>query len=273
MYKVLLVEDEEMIRRGLRYTFDWLAADCIVVGEAENGEEGLASMGALRPDIIIVDVNMPLMDGITMIEQSQLQGLQPCSYIILSGYDEFRIAKQAIGLGVSEYLLKPLEQEQLSSALERAKQQVNMRVQYEALMHHAAASGEERLKPLVQFPDKASRYVGKMLQYIQSSYAEKISIQDLVEQLQVSATYLNRVFKSETTYTFHDFLNRFRIQQAMDRLKSGEDKIYTIAEEVGFSDYKYFITIFKKYAQCTPGQYQEQFGRSVNSASQLTGSV
>ncbi|RXZ84859.1 response regulator [Paenibacillaceae bacterium] len=262
MFKVLLVEDEEMIRRGLRYTFDWLEAGCIVVGEAENGEDGLRQFKALEPQIVIVDVNMPLMDGITMIERSQAEpGAKPCSYIILSGYDEFRIAKQAIRLGVTEYLLKPLEQDQLRGALERAKQQVRMKKQYEVMLSSAGAGSGERLAPLVAIPDKTSRYVAKILAYIQEHYADRISIQDLVERLNVSATYLNRVFKSETTYTFNDFLNRYRIQQAMDKLKSGEEKIYTIAVDVGFSDYKYFITIFKKYANCTPGQYQEQFGQ------------
>ncbi|MEK8129067.1 response regulator [Paenibacillus filicis] len=258
MFKVLLVEDEELLRKGLRYTFDWLQAGCIVVGEAENGEAGLQQIAALKPDIVIVDVNMPLMDGITMIERNA--SADACSYIILSGYDEFRLAKQAIGLGVTEYLLKPLEQEQLLSALERAKQQVQMKKSYEAMLSTSSGGDEEMYASLMKMPGKSSRYVAKMLDYVQEHYADKISMQDVVDHLGLSATYLNQKFKSETTYTFNDFLNRYRIQRAMDMLKRGEGKIYTIAADVGFKDYKYFISIFKKYAGCTPGQYQERFG-------------
>ncbi|WP_223069138.1 response regulator transcription factor [Paenibacillus caui] len=261
MFKVLLVEDEEMIRKGLRHTFDWLQAGCIVIGEAENGEEGLDRIRTLKPDIIIVDVNMPLMDGITMIERSMQGGV--CSYIILSGYDEFGLAKQAIRLGVTEYLLKPVEQEQLFGALERAKQQVEMKKKYEAILSATSVGDEEIYASLMKLPSKSSYYVSKMIEYVQEHYPDKISINDLVNRLGISATYLNRKFKSETTYTFNDFLNRYRIQQAMDKLRDGEEKIYTIATDVGFKDYKYFIAIFKKYANCTPGQYQERFGFRV----------
>lgn len=98
--------------------------------------------------------------------------------------------------------------------------------------------------------------------FIQDHYAEKISIQDLVDKLDMSATYLNQKFKAETSHTFNEFLNRYRIQQAMRRLKLGEDKVHVIASEVGFKDYKYFSLIFKKYANCTPTQFQEFFNKS-----------
>jgi len=259
MYKVLLVEDEEMIRKGLRFTFDWLGADCVVIGEAENGEEGLEKIRLLKPDIVIVDVNMPLMDGISMIEHSTAEA--SCSYIILSGYNEFRLAKDAIRLGVTEYLLKPLEQDQLQSALGRAKEQVEMKRGYAEMLTRRDGHIEKTQASVVQLPSKSSHYVSKMIQYVQEHYAEKIGIQDLVKLLGVSATYLNTKFKSETTYTFNDFLNRYRIQRSMELLQRGEDKVYAIAVDTGFKDYKYFIAIFKKYADCTPGQYQEKYGR------------
>ncbi|WP_042167918.1 response regulator transcription factor [Paenibacillus gorillae] len=269
MFKVLLVEDEEMIRKGLRFTFDWVGADCIVVGEAENGEDGLRQIQALRPDIVIVDVNMPLMDGITMIERSVDEAA--CSYIILSGYDEFRLAKEAIRLGVTEYLLKPLEQEQLLAALNRAKSQVEMKRQYAAMKTAGNGAGESLQASVVKLPGKSSRYVSKMIQYVQEHYAEKIGIKDLVEKLEVSATYLNQKFKSETTYTFNDFLSRYRIQKAMELLQRSDEKVYAIAADVGYKDYKYFIAIFKKYAGCTPSYYQENFGRGAKESRDTKG--
>ncbi|MEC5341055.1 response regulator [Brenneria populi] len=259
MFKVLLVEDEEMIRKGLRYTFDWLAAGCIVVGEAENGESGLHYIRTLQPDIVVVDINMPLMNGISMIERSE-QNAAVCSYIILSGYDEFGLAKQAIRLGVTEYLLKPLDQEQLADALERAKRQIEIKQRYAAMLNAASSGDEDIQTSLMKLPHHTSHYVAKAIEYIQENYAAKISINDLVTRLSISAAYLNRKFKNETTYTFNDFLNRYRIGRAMDLLKRGDRKIYLIASDVGFKDYKYFIAIFRKYADCTPGQYQERFG-------------
>ncbi len=257
MYKVLLVEDEEMLRKGLRYTFDWLAADCVVAGEAGNGVEGREQILAIQPDIVLVDVNMPLMDGIAMIEATRKEA--SCSYIILSGYDEFRLAQSAISLGVTEYLLKPLEQEQLAAALGRAKEQVDLKRQY-ARMNAAAVEQSSHLASVVRLPAKSSRHVAQMIRYVQEHYAERIGMHHLVEELGVSATYLNGIFKKETSYTFNDFLNRYRVQSAMDRLKDGQAKVYAVAAEVGFKDYKYFISIFKKYAELTPSQYQELYG-------------
>lgn len=259
MFKVLLVEDEEMIRRGLRYTFDWLMADCVVIDEASNGEEGLAKIKQLKPDIVIADVNMPLMDGITMIENSLEEA--SCSYIIISGYDEFHLAKKAIHLGVSEYLLKPLDQNQLFDALVRAKNQIELKRQYDIIKKNAFQIDEALSASMMDGKTKTSKYVSQMIAYIQQHYAEKISIQDLVTKLGISSTYLNQKFKSETSYTFNDFLNRYRIQKAMDQLQAGESKVYNIASDVGFKDYKYFISIFKKYANCTPSQFQDHFNQ------------
>lgn len=257
VFKVLLVEDEDMIRKGLRYTFEWLKADCVIIDEAVNGVEGLAKIKELKPDIVIADVNMPLMDGITMIEKSMED--TTCSYIIISGYDEFHLAQKAVHLGVSEYLLKPLDQNQLFEALKRAKAQVELKKKYEIIKNNTAQIDEVLSVSLMTGRTKASKYVMKMIEYIQANYAEKISIQDLVIQLGLSSTYLNQKFKSETSYTFNDFLNRYRIQKAMDLLKTGEGKVYTIASDVGFKDYKYFISIFKKYANITPTQFQDRF--------------
>ncbi|MDZ4957244.1 response regulator, partial [Clostridium perfringens] len=86
MYKVLIIEDEEMIRKGLIYTYEWEEQDLIVVGEAENGIEGLEKIESLKPDIVIVDVNMPIMTGIQMLEKSV--GKYIFSAIILSGNPE-----------------------------------------------------------------------------------------------------------------------------------------------------------------------------------------
>ena len=99
MYRVLLVEDEDIIRRGLLFAVDWLRSDCVVVGEAVDGADGLQKIAELTPDIVITDVKMPYLDGLGMLEQSRGSGYEA---IILSGYDEFSYAKKAISLDVAE---------------------------------------------------------------------------------------------------------------------------------------------------------------------------
>ena len=116
MLKVLLVEDENLIRRGLAFQMNWTDVGCVLVGEAASGEEGLEQIEALHPDIVITDIRMQDMDGLDMIRRGQ----EICSFrsIILSGYSEFDYAQKAIRLGVLEYLLKPVDKDRLSAALD-----------------------------------------------------------------------------------------------------------------------------------------------------------
>ena len=102
MLKVLLVEDEDLIRRGLRFQMDWTAAGCVVADEAASGREGLEKIGLLRPDVVVTDVRMPDMDGLEMLKRGLEVG--PFDAIVVSGYGEFDYAQQAIRLGVAEYL-------------------------------------------------------------------------------------------------------------------------------------------------------------------------
>ena len=117
MLKVLLVEDENLIRRGLQYKMDWTEVNCVVVGEAATGQEGLTQIKALRPDIVITDIRMPDMDGLEMLREGR--AVCPFHAIIISGYGEFDYAQQAIRLGVAEYLLKPVDVNELKNCLRR----------------------------------------------------------------------------------------------------------------------------------------------------------
>lgn len=95
MYRVLLVEDEEIIRKGIRYSVPWEECGCSVVGEAENGAVGEEKIAELQPDIVITDITMPVKNGLEMIADTR----EKFNYIaiILTGYSEFEYAQQAIG--------------------------------------------------------------------------------------------------------------------------------------------------------------------------------
>lgn len=98
LYRVLIVEDEEIIRLGLKSTIDWLSMQCNVVGLAKDGVEGLKLIEELQPDIVIADICMPRMNGMDMIEQAQSKA--SFRSIILTSYSEFEYAKRAISIHV-----------------------------------------------------------------------------------------------------------------------------------------------------------------------------
>lgn len=109
---ILVVDDEYLVRVGIRQTINWEAYNFQIIGEASNGEEGLAIAKAQKPDIVITDIRMPFMDGLEFMAKLREAGLTS-KIIVLSGYDEFDYARTALKFGASNYLLKPIENQQL----------------------------------------------------------------------------------------------------------------------------------------------------------------
>ncbi|MEG0329416.1 MAG: response regulator [Longicatena sp.] len=252
MYKVLVVEDEEIIRKGLIFSTNFEKLDCLVVGEAENGQEGIAKIKELKPDIVITDINMPIVNGIEMIESTLDCGI---SVIIISGFNEFEYAKKAMKYGVSEYLLKPIDMDEMEEAIQHAIEQHNMKVQYENAKENKQHVKNIKVIEITKSEIEKDIVVGKMISYIKDNFAKKIVMQDLCKELNYSEALLNRKFKEYTTYTFNDYLNRYRIQQSVELIKEGKQYLYDVATLCGFTEYKYFSIVFKKYIGCSPNEF------------------
>lgn len=123
MIKVFLVEDEFVIREGIKKNIDWEGHGYEFVGEAQDGELALPLINRLEPDIVITDIKMPFMNG---LELSRIikQTLKDTEIIILSGYDEFEYAKEGIQIGVAEYLLKPVSGDDLLKSVDVVKDRI-----------------------------------------------------------------------------------------------------------------------------------------------------
>ena len=242
MLKVLIVEDEEMIRKGIVLTVDWAALDCVVVGEAANGAQGLEAARRLEPSLIITDLKMPQMDGIEMLTALRAEGCT-AYVIILTAYDNFAYAQSALRLGAVDYLLKPFHDGDLENAVTRIQQR--RRPAAEATPIGAARKGDK------------SKYVLEAMDYISKHYNEPdISVGTVAQSLNISEGYLSHTFKKETDYTLLNYLTRYRIHKAMELLKDCRVKVYEVAEQVGYRDIAYFSATFKKYAGISPSEYQ-----------------
>lgn len=118
--RVLLIDDEKTIRRGMELLFDQLEFDITIVGEARNGEEGLKKIELLQPDYAFIDVQMPIMDGIELVKNWREKAVSPCTKcIMLTAYSEFEYAQKSLRYGVHDYLLKPIDENILNELFYR----------------------------------------------------------------------------------------------------------------------------------------------------------
>lgn len=120
LYRIILVDDEEEVRKSIIRKIDWEAVGFSVVGDAENGEDALEKIEALEPDVVLTDIRMPYMDGLTLAERIR-QKYPSMKIVIFSGFDDFEYAKKAIKLNVTEYILKPVNVEELTAILKRIR--------------------------------------------------------------------------------------------------------------------------------------------------------
>jgi|GEM_PF-603614 len=154
MWKVMIVEDEWIVREGLRHTIAWEEADCQVVGEAANGADALKQLAALQPDIILSDIRMPGMSGIEMARQAK-ELCPDAEMIFLTGFDDFAYVQQALRLGACDYMLKPVDPDELMKvihrAVERLREQRKARSEREELRRQLKESQPITIEPLARF--------------------------------------------------------------------------------------------------------------------------
>ena len=233
MYTVLLVEDEEVIRKGICYSVPWEEFGCRVIGEGENGEEGCRLIEELRPDIVITDINTPVMDGLTMIARTKAK--YDYAAIILTGYSDFEYAKEAIRQGVTGYVLKPLNMQEMKEALE------------------LAVLESQNIRYLRERTEKTDELCNITLIEKGKEYKDTV-VQQILEF--IMKNYINQQFRKYVGTTVIEYLNRYRIQKALELLKNRDLPVSEIGWECGIGEYKYFNYVFKKYVGCSAREYR-----------------
>lgn len=233
--RIIIAEDEQRARKGLEDQILSFGEDYQVIGVASDGKKALNLIQTLNPDVVFTDVKMPFMDGIELIRICRSEGLKT-EFVIVSAYAEFEFAQQAISLGVTEYLLKPLSLEDLQNILERLKTKLAGKDRYQWEKSTWLRDRYPNVHPLIR----------KSLDYIENNYNDRISQREIAKQLNISPEYLSYLFKKETGENFAKFLQNFRIEVAQKLLVSGNTDPDDVAYMVGFSDSKYFAKVFKE---------------------------
>lgn len=256
MYKVVIIDDEPIIVRGLQKAVKWESYDCSVVGTAGNGVEGLEVIRKEKPDILISDISMPGLDGLSMIAALKSE-FPDMEVAILTGYRDFDYAQEAIRLGVCRFLLKPSKMEELDEALQvmlgnlKNNQQV---IKAKEIQNKAVPEEEDNEEVL---DSAASSFIVKnALAYIEKNYKERLKLADVADNVYVSQWHLSKLLNKYTNQNFSEILNNVRMEEAKKLLENPSLRIGDIAEEVGFLDMAHFSRVFKKQVGVSANEYR-----------------
>ena len=216
-----------------------------VVGQAENGLEALRLCEEQEPDLIVSDIRMPLMDGLTMLAalRSEFPDMQ---VTVLTGYQDFSYAQQAIRLGVTRFLLKPSKMDEIKEALVT----MTTRLDAQSQLRHQEEEPEEEQHGAGSF------IVNQAMAYIEEHYAEKLTLQAVADCCYVSQWHLSKLLNRHTGKSFYDILNTVRIQKAKELLLDPRLKIGEIGERVGYADTAHFARTFKKQEGMSANEYR-----------------
>lgn len=239
--KLLIADDEDTIRNGIAKYIQLHTDRFDKIYTACNGEEAVEAIFRNKPDIMILDMQMPIKDGIEVMREANRAGALPYT-LVLSGYDEFRYCQQALRLGAKDYLLKPVRSSDILLMVQEAADE---------LFGKAATS-------IPDISSEKNQLVEIAKEYVQEHYFEKISLTDVADKIGVTPGYLSTLFQKQLEKGFVDFLNEVRIERACTYLQQNYLKTYEIAFKVGFNDEKYFSKVFKKVKGCSPSEYKKK---------------
>lgn len=253
IYRVLIADDEVMVRAWLKKCVDWEKYGFEVAAEAANGIDVLKCLKRERIDLILTDIRMPIMDGITMLKKIRAYDKR-VRVLILTCLDDFSLVKSALELDVTNYILKlTSEPTEIESELVKVKSFFEQRDFGDtALRDKTDEKDEYQINPRVQ----------AACQYLNAHFRENIDLNSIASEVGVTPSYLGKLFLKVYGMPFSDELNRRRIAESKRLLLNPAIRISEIAQSVGFASSAYFFRVFKKYENCTPTEYRMNSGGS-----------
>ena len=242
MLKVFIVEDETVIREGFRDKIPWEQYGFQLVGDAGDGEVALPLIRKIRPDVLITDIKMPFMDGLSLSEIVK-EEFPKTKIIIISGYDDFEYARQALALSAVWYLLKPVQDDELLTALLRAVSRLG-----------AKGRGEE--SPAVQ-KSREELLTDQVCQYVFAHLSERITLADIAGELHYSANHLGKIVQEVLGMNFSAYLQKTRLSYAAHLLREKKQMgVGEIAHLTGYTSSDSFARVFRQEYGLTPREYR-----------------
>ena len=273
MIRLLIADDERLEREALAdmVTHRFVEHD-LVLEMAENGRKA-ADMAVLwGADLILMDIEMPGMSGLDAA-RAVLAQRPGCRVIFVTAYSLFQYAHEAVHLGACDYLLKPVDPDELEASIRRAIRQIETERKLEALAPVQPEQPPEKADAPSADPggsenSQTALVMAHVRRYLEDNYMFDISLDSVGEILHISPAYLSAQFKRYQKMNFLDCLTELRINAAKELLKDPFRSSAEVASMVGYEDASYFARAFKKRTGVTPTQYRKQAGKTAHAEQQ-----
>jgi len=254
LHSVVVLDDNKITVQAIVQSVNWQSLDCYVAGEGYNGVEGMELLEKLTPDIVITDIRMPGYSGLEMMEKMMEKNLNS-KYIIISGFGEFEYAQQALKLGASDYLLKPIMTGDLEKALRKVIEKIKSSPEEEDSENEDEL--DRKIKEIRQATAGYSVLIRNALIYIDNHINETISLSGIAEEFSVSASHFSKCFKRETGVGFSNYFTMVKMRKAKTLLHNSQNRVYEVANMLGYHDYTYFFQVFKKQYGYSPSDEKQ----------------
>ena len=272
MIRLLIADDERLEREALAemVTRRFVEHE-IVLEEAENGRKAADTAILWGADLILMDIEMPGMNGLDAA-RAVLAQRPGCRVIFVTAYSLFQYAHEAVHLGACDYLLKPVDPDELEASIRRAIRQIETERKLEALAPiQQEQEPEAPAAPQEEGGDENSQnalVMAHVRRYLEDNYMFDISLDSVGEILHISPAYLSAQFKKYQKMNFLDCLTELRINAAKELLNDPFRSSAEVASMVGYEDASYFARAFKKRTGVTPTQYRRQAAKAAKGEKQ-----
>lgn len=267
MYNVLVVDDDKIVRYGLKKMRLWGEYGFKISGEAADGYEALKEISSSHFDMAFVDIKMPRIDGIEFVKELKKNGSDLC-VVFMSGYSDYAYVRQGIILGAFDYILKPVEEDKLPDLLSRTstylstkkdKFEINTKLTEIINTNFNLSTFSKKEDKLIEksYLYHKSPIIRNVSQYVFLHSDEKVSLEGVSKEIHFSSSYLGKLFKQKTGEGFTEYVTKVKMERAKALLQTGKYKNYEVSDMLSYGNVDYFCSLFKKYTGVTPIEFRQ----------------
>lgn len=246
MYKTIIIDDEDLVREAIIALGKWRDFGITNIYEADNAKAALEIIEKELPDIVVTDMKMPVMGGLELLKELDF-GHSNTKVIVVSGFSDYEYTRQAIRSNVIDYILKPIDSQDLNNAIAAAISEIEDEERRTGNFEEGNADFAE------------GNSIFEIETYVKDNFNNEITLEELAHKFYISKEHISRSFKKQFNTNLFDYLTMLRIEKAKELMLKTQYSIEEIALRVGFSNGNYFSKAFRKKTNLSPSEYRNKF--------------